>query len=76
MYVFVESIDMKLLLFGCLLWNAVFVRCFYVPGVGPRDFMAGESVDIKVCHQICTYFYIFTEHIQNIQNIVLMYILF
>ena len=38
---------MKLLLV-CLLLNAVLVRGFYVPGVGPRDFMAGETVDIKV----------------------------
>jgi len=39
--------EMKSLLI-CLLWNAALIRGFYVPGVGPRDFMTGESVDIKV----------------------------
>jgi len=32
-----------------LLWNAVVLtNGFYVPGVGPRDFLTGETVDIKV----------------------------
>jgi len=39
---------MKLLIIVSLLCSAVLVRGLYVPGVGPRDFMAGETVDIKV----------------------------
>jgi len=43
---------MKLLL-TCLLWNAVVLtNGFYVPGVGPRDFMTGETVDIRVSWRI------------------------
>jgi len=30
----------------------VFVHGFYVPGVGPRDFTAGETVDIKVSQNL------------------------
>jgi len=40
---------MKLLVI-CLLWNVALIRGFYVPGVGPRDFMTGETVDVRVSH--------------------------
>jgi len=40
---------MKLLL-SCLLLKTALIHGFYVPGVGPRDFMTGETVDIKVGH--------------------------
>jgi len=43
---------MKLLLI-CLFWNAVaLTNGFYVPGVGPRDFMNGETVDIRVSERL------------------------
>ena len=43
---------MKILLIS-LLWNAaVLTNGFYVPGVGPRDFMNGETVDIRVSCRI------------------------
>jgi len=60
---FVFYLEMKLLLCGCLLWNTLLVHGFYVPGVGPRDFMAGESVDIKVCRQIVYSFVLNTYRI-------------
>ncbi len=28
--------------------NAAFSDCFYLPGVAPRDFKKGESLDLKV----------------------------
>jgi len=44
---FCSAMNAKLLV-TCLLLNIALVHGFYVPGVGPRDFMAGETVDIRV----------------------------
>jgi transmembrane 9 superfamily protein 2/4 len=35
----------NIFLFFCLCW--VHIQCFYLPGVAPRDYQPGESVDLK-----------------------------